>query len=87
MTQPSLSKKEPPGPSGHWFFGTISEFRRDPLGFIERCAAYGDVVKLPYGLAADLFMRRRGTAAYLLRDPADIKYVLATHQKNYERLW
>ena len=88
MTQhPSPSKKDPPGPPGHWFFGTISEFRRDPLGFIERCAVYGDVVKLPYGLAADLFMRRRGTAAYLLRDPADIKYVLATHQKNYERLW
>lgn len=88
MTQhPSPLKKDPPGPPGHWFFGTISEFRRDPLGFIERCAVYGDVVKLPYGLAADLFMRRRGTAAYLLRDPADIKYVLAAHQKNYERLW
>jgi cytochrome P450 len=87
IKNPIPSKKDPPGPSGHWFFGTISEFRSDPLGFIRRSAVYGDVVKLRYGLAADLFMRRRGTAAYLLSDPADIKYVLATHQKNYERLW
>ena len=87
IKKPSPTKKDPPGPAGHWLFGTLPEFRRDPLGFLQKCAAYGDVVKLPYGLAGDLFKRQRGAAAYLLRDPADIKFVLVTHQRNYERLW
>lgn len=87
IDHPPPSKKEPPGPSGHWLLGTLPEFRRDPLAYLRKCAAYGDVVKLPYGLAGALFKRRWGAAAYLLNHPADIKYVLATHQKNYERLW
>jgi len=87
IKNPTPLKKDPPGPPGDWLFGTLPAFRRDPLGFIKKCMAYGDVVKLPYGIATDLFVRRRGASAYLLGDPADIKYVLATHQRNYERLW
>ncbi len=81
-------KTQPSGPSAHWLLGCLPEFRRDVLGFLLDCAKkYGDVVKLPYGLAGVLIKWRRGAAAYLLNSPADIKHVLVTHQNNYQRLW
>src|SRR5262245_10918552 len=40
----------PPGPKGNWLLGNVTEFRRDRLGFLERCAReYGDCVGLRLG--------------------------------------
>ena len=36
----------PPGPRGHWLIGSLPEFRRDKLGFLERCAREGWEVPL-----------------------------------------
>jgi len=81
-------KTQPSGPSGHLFLGCLPEFRHDILGFLLDCAKeYGDVVRLPYGLAGILIKGRRDASAYLLGNPADIKHVLVTNQSNYQRLW
>ena len=81
-------KTELSGPPGHLFLGCLPEFRRDILGFLLDCARkYGDVVRLPYGLAGILIKGRRDAAAYLLNSPSDIKHVLVTNQNNYQRLW
>jgi cytochrome P450 len=76
------------GPKGHWLYGCLPELRRDILGFLLDCAKeYGDVVRLPYGLAGILLKGRRDAAAYLLSSPADIEHVLVSRQNNYQRLW
>ena len=81
-------RTKPPGPPGRWFSGCLPEFRRDILGFLLDCARhYGDVVRLPYGLAGILIKGRRDAAAYLLNSPADIEHVLVSRQSNYQRLW
>lgn len=42
--------RRPPGPKGHWLFGNVAEFRKDRLGFLERCAReYGDCVGIRLG--------------------------------------
>jgi len=83
-----MSKNPNDGPQAHWLFGCLPEFRCDILGFLLDCAKkYGDVVRLPYGLAGVLIKGRREAAAYLLGDPADIKQVLVTRQSNYRRIW
>jgi enediyne biosynthesis protein E7 len=83
-----ISKKTNDGPPAHWLFGVLPEFRRDILGFLLDCVKkYGDVVRLPYGLAGVSIKGRRDAAAYLLNHPADIKHVLVTNQSNYQRIW
>lgn len=43
-------RRRPPGPKGNWLFGNVAEFRRDRLGFLERCAReYGDCVGIRLG--------------------------------------
>jgi cytochrome P450 len=43
-------RRWPPGPKGNWLFGNVAEFRRDRLGFLERCAReYGDCVGIRLG--------------------------------------
>jgi hypothetical protein len=31
---------DPPGPRGHWLWGTMPEFRRDTLGTLTDCGAW-----------------------------------------------
>jgi hypothetical protein len=33
----------PPGPQGVPIFGSLPALLRDPLGFFEHCASYGDI--------------------------------------------
>ena len=84
----SMSKKPTDGPRANWLLGVLPEFRHDILGFLLDCTKkYGDIVRLPYGIAGDLIKRRRGASAYLLNDPADVKHALVTNQSNYQRIW
>ncbi|HYN88503.1 MAG TPA: cytochrome P450 [Ardenticatenaceae bacterium] len=65
----------PTGPRAYPLVGHLLDFLPDKLGFLLRCAAeYGDVVRL-----------RLGSPAYLLNDPEDIRHVLETNQRNYEK--
>ena len=82
-------QKSPPpplsGPPVSRWWGPFPELRRDTLGFFLSCQNYGDVVKLPMGLAIELLLRKRDAATYVLNHPADIKHVLVTNQDNYQK--
>lgn len=84
MTQtippPTLS-----GPPVSRWWGCFPNLRRDTLGFLLHCQAYGDVVKLPMGLVVELLLRQRDAAMYALNHPADVKHVLVTNQDNYRK--
>ena len=41
----------------HPLWGCVPEFRKDALGTLMKYAAYGDVVRVPYGLLVDLIKR------------------------------
>jgi cytochrome P450 len=65
----------PPGPRGNWLLGSLPEFRRDMLGFYERCArTYGDVSS--FGLGP-------GRRLCLLRHPDHIEHLLTTAAKDF----
>jgi len=64
----------PPGPRGSFLLGSVSEFQRDTLGFLTRCAReYGDVVPIRFGPALLI----------LLNDPALIEQVLVTDHRRF----
>ncbi|HET8628740.1 MAG TPA: cytochrome P450 [Thermomicrobiales bacterium] len=64
----------PPGPPSRGLTGNLTDFRRDPLGYLARCAReYGDAVPLR-------FVFRR---ALLLSDPAAIEAVLAVQHRAF----
>src|SRR5688500_6362687 len=70
----SRGRKVPPGPRGHFLFGSGPDLTRDPLDLYVKCQrAYGDVVKIrvipPYFW-------------YLVVHPRDIEHVLVHNQKN-----
>ncbi|TKB66333.1 MAG: cytochrome P450 [Nitrospira sp.] len=73
------------GPSVSRWWGCFPDLRRDTLGFLIQCQAYGDVVKLPMGLVVELLLRQRDAAMYVLNHPADVKHVLVTNQDNYRK--
>ncbi len=73
------------GPPVSRWWGCFPDLRRDTLGFLLHCHAYGDVVKLPMGLVVELFLRQRDAAMYVLNHPADVKHVLVTNQDNYRK--
>lgn len=73
------------GPPVSRWWGCFSDLRRDTLGFLIQCQAYGDVVKLPMGLVVELLLRQRDAAMYVLNHPTDVKHVLATNQDNYRK--
>jgi len=65
-----------PGPRGHWFWGTLPDFRRDRLGFLLRTARdYGGVARLG----------RRRPLVFLVSDPDAVKHVLQDNAENYGR--
>lgn len=73
------------GPPVSRWWGCFPDLRRDTLGFLIHCQAYGDVVKLPMGLVVELLLRHRDAAMYVLNHPADVKHVLVTNQDNYRK--
>jgi cytochrome P450 len=73
------------GPPVSRWLGFFSEFRRDSLGFLLRCHAYGDVVKIPMGRIAGLLLREPDPAMYLLNHPSDVRHVLVANQDNYTK--
>ena len=85
MSDRAIPATAVPGPAVSRWFGFFPEFRRDSLGFLLRCLAYGDVVKIPMGRIAALVLREPDPAMYLLNHPADVKHVLVTNQDNYTK--
>ena len=73
------------GPPVSRWWGCFPDLRRDTLGFLIQCQAYGDVVKLPMGLVVKLLLRQRDAAMYVLNHPTDVKHVLVTNQDNYRK--
>ena len=66
----------PPGPRGHPVLGSLPEFRRDPLGFAQRCARdYGDIVHL----------RIAGSEVYFIFSPEYVSSVLVANARNFNR--
>jgi hypothetical protein len=57
------------GPPVSRWRGCFPELRRDTLRFLLHCQAYGDVVKLPMGIAVELLLRQRDAALYVLNIP------------------
>jgi len=85
MTDQTIPPSILSGPPVSRWWGCFPEFRRDTLGFLVHCQAYGDVVKLPMGLVVELVLRQRDAAMYALNHPADVKHVLVTNQDNYRK--
>ena len=83
MTNQAIPVTSLSGPPVSRWFGFFSEFQQDSLGFLLRCHAYGDVVKLPMGQMAELLFRHPDLAMYFLNHPDDVKHVLVTNQHNY----
>jgi len=74
--QPTIAdERGPTGPAGWPLLNNTVQFSRDPFGFYERCATYGDVV--PYTVAGRTF--------YMLMHPDDIERVLATEHAKFRK--
>ena len=66
----------PPGPKGSLLLGSLKDFGRDPLGFLEMCARdYGDFVPVR-------FLNR---TVFILNAPQDIESVLTTQARNFRK--
>ncbi|MEW5929016.1 MAG: cytochrome P450 [Gemmatimonadota bacterium] len=73
MAPPAAAPPLPPGPRTRVPGGDLLAFRRDPLGTLERVAAYGDVVGMRFG-------PRRVT---LLSDPELVREVLVVRHREF----
>jgi cytochrome P450 len=85
MTNQTIPSTSLSGPPASRWFGFFPEFQQDSLGFLLRCHAYGDVVKLPMGQMAEFLFRHQDLAIYFLNHPDDVKHVLVTNQYNYRK--
>ena len=66
----------PAGPKGSLLLGSLKDFGRDPLGFLELCAReYGDFVPVR-------FLNR---TVFILNAPQDIESVLTTQARNFRK--
>lgn len=66
--------REPPGPSGHWLWGSRPEQKRDPLGLMMRnLREHGDVVGFRLG----------PLRALQLNHPDHVKHVLVDNAQGY----
>jgi cytochrome P450 len=64
------------GPKGSWLTGNLTDFGRDPLGFLEKCARdYGDFVPVR-------FLHQK---IYLINDPSHIEDVLTTQARSFRK--
>src|ERR1051325_1953489 len=65
---------QPPGPRRKLIVGHLMEFRRDPIGLLQRSAReHGDIVHLQLG----------PQAIYVFNNPEHIKDVLVTNNRNF----
>lgn len=63
-----------PGPRGHWLWGSLPQFRDDPIHALQDpWRAYGDVVRLRFG----------PKRVHLLVHPDHVRHVLQENNKNY----
>ena len=74
MPRPTLSVRPSLGPPCHALWGHLPALRRDPLGFLTRCAQ-GDTWVVP--------LRLPGVRAFVLLDPDDIERVLVTDHRDF----
>lgn len=69
-------REQPPGPTGLPVVGNLHRYLRDPLGFIENCAAtYGDVVSTNVG----------SSETYLLAHPEHVERVLVGEDHRFRK--
>jgi cytochrome P450 len=74
-TTATAAKRRAPGPRGTWWWGSLAEFRRDPLELLSRAAGYGDLVRLRFG----------PVVAHLANHPDVIHRVLIEASDNYDK--
>lgn len=68
--------RSPPGPRGHFLFGSLPEIQRNPLEFLTCLAReYGDVAKFRFA-----FFK-----GYLVSHPEAIKHILQDNNRNYNK--
>src|SRR6218665_4190584 len=66
----------PPGPRALPVIGTLIDYAKDPLGFIEACVRdHGDVV----------YVELLGQRTYVLQRPEHIEHVLVTRHRHYAK--
>src|SRR5262245_36395783 len=66
----------PPGPKGHWFWGSLQERRRDGLSmFVRGMQEYGGIVHYR------MWIRH----VYLVSAPEGVKHVLVDHTAKYSK--
>src|SRR3954465_9651096 len=76
MPDPGLPLPSLSGPKGSLLVGNLTQFGRDPLGFLEQCAReHGDFVPI----------RFLNKTVYVLNDPEHLEYVLATNARNFRK--
>ncbi|MDB6123950.1 MAG: cytochrome family protein [Pedosphaera sp.] len=64
------------GPKGSFLVGNLTQFGRNPLGFLEKCAReHGDLVPV----------RFLNKTVYILNNPEHIEHVLATNARNFRK--
>lgn len=63
----------PPGPKGHWFWGSFSDFRQRRLAFLRELVSYGGTVGLRFG----------PFPVYMANSPDAIHQVLVTDASKY----
>lgn len=64
------------GPRGHFLFGIIPEFRKDPIELLMKAwRDFGDVVRLQFG----------PVVLHLVVHPEHVKHVLVDNHRNYRR--
>ncbi|HEY7328565.1 MAG TPA: cytochrome P450 [Gemmataceae bacterium] len=70
--------KLPPGPTGNFLFGSLRDFRANPLALLlQLCSEYGDVCRF----------RVATTEFYLINHPDLIAHVLVDKDKRYRKSW
>ena len=66
----------PPGPRGHWLWGSLLDFQADPLrAYTEAARQYGDIVRFRSG----------PWHSYLVTHPDYVKHVLQDNHRNYNK--
>lgn len=69
--------RHPPGPRGHFIFGSGAEIGRNPVEFYLRMQReYGDIVRIRV---------RPNSYQYLIAHPAGVEHVLQSNQQNYRK--
>ena len=75
ISMSSVDTGELRGPDGVPILGNTLQFARDPFGFYEECAEFGDVV--PYSVGRQQF--------YMVLHPDDVKRVLSTEHDSFRK--